>query len=239
MTVIMSVVVLVATMFVMHVLMIVAIRMPMRMPMIVVTVVVMIIGGGFVSTTFRLERRIDGDYLRAEAGQQRLDGRITLEPDPPLQHLDWHMAVAEMPGKPRQSREIGRPRFDQRLGLRHDLNVAAGVEHQYVIGTQPHRFREVEFDASAFDPEQKALLRLTLRMGQNQRIDSGSVPPFGGMKNACGAWHVGSDPMLRQLSRDGRSGSSGERGGGKSGAGGSETTAVRDRSIASLRWYSL
>ena len=127
--------------------------------------------------------------------QQRLDRRIALEPQPPLQHLHRHMPVAEMPGEPRQRRQIGGARLDQRLGLGHDLDEGAVIEHQRVVGAQPHRLGEIELDAGAFDAEQKALLRLALRVGQDQRIDDGVGPPFGGVENAGGAWHVRSDRM--------------------------------------------
>lgn len=180
--------VVVAAMLVMHVVMIVAVRMSM-----IVMMMDEIARGGFISAALRLERRIDGDDLRTKACQQRLDGWIALQPDPPLQHLDRHVPVAEMPGKPRQPRQIGRPRLHQWLRLGDDFNVSAGVEQQRVVSAQPHRFGEIELHAGAFDPEQKALLRLPLRMRQDQRIDGGNALPFGGVKNASGAWHVRSD----------------------------------------------
>ena len=54
--------------------------------------------------------------------------------------------------------------LDQRLGLGHDLDQPAVVEHQRVVGAKPHRLGEIELDAGAFDPEQEALLRLALRI---------------------------------------------------------------------------
>ena len=121
-------------------------------------------GGRRVGAAFRLERRVDRNELRAEALQQRLDRRIALEPQPPLQHLHRHVTVAEMPGQPRQRRKVGGARLDQRLGLGHHLDQAAVVEHQRVVGAKPHRLGEIELDAGAFDAEQEALLRLALRV---------------------------------------------------------------------------
>ena len=164
----------------------------------IMIVVMMIARGRGVGAALRLERRVDGDHFRAEALQQRLDRRIALEPQAALQHLDRHMPVAEMPGEPRQRRQIGGARLDQRLGLGHDLDQPAVVQHQRIVGAQPHGFGKIEFDAGALDPEQKALLRLALGVGEDQRIGDRRVPPFGSMENAVGAWHVRSDPMARR-----------------------------------------
>ena len=54
------------------------------------------------------------------------------------------MAVAEMPGEPRERGKIGGARLDQRLGLGHDLDQLAVVEHQRVVGAQPHRLGQIE-----------------------------------------------------------------------------------------------
>src|SRR5207244_1598485 len=64
----------------------------MIMPMIMVMVVV-IADRRVISAALRLERRVDGNHLGAEAAQQRLDRRIGLEPEPAFQHLHRHMAV--------------------------------------------------------------------------------------------------------------------------------------------------
>ena len=160
----------------------------MIMSMIVVMVIVALIAHRrVVGAALRLERRIDGDHLGTEALQQRLDRRIGLEPEPALQHLHRHMAVAEVPSEPGERRQIGGPRLDQRLGFRHDLDEPAVVEHQRVVCAQPHRLGEVDFDAGAFDAEQESLLRLTLGMRQNKRVDGGRIPPLGGTKDAGGA----------------------------------------------------
>ena len=81
------------------------------------------------------------------------------------------MAVAEMPGEPRQRRKVGGARLDQRLGLGHHLDQRAVVQHQRVVGAQPHRLGEVELDAGSLGAEQEALVRLALREVQQQRVD--------------------------------------------------------------------
>ena len=100
------------------------------------------------------------------------------------------MAIAQVPGKPRQRRKIGRANLDQRLRLGDHLDHAATVEQQRVIGAQSHRVRKIELDTSAFDAEQEALLRPALGMRKNERVDHGDILPFGNTKNASGAGHI-------------------------------------------------
>lgn len=94
-----------------------------------------------------------------------------------------------MPGKPRERRQIGRARLDQRFRLGHNLDQRTVVQHQRVIGAKTHLLREIEFDAGALDAEYEALLRLPLCVGEDQRVDDITALPFGSRLNACGAWH--------------------------------------------------
>jgi len=157
----------VMSMMIVIVIVTVIVIVPMVMGVMIVVMMIVIAHHRVVGAALRLERRIDGNHLGAEALQQRLYRRIGLEPEPALQNLNRHVAVAEVPGEPRERRQIGSTRLDQRLGLRHDLDKPAVVEHQRVVGAQPHRLGEVELDTRAFDAEQEALLRLTLGVRQN------------------------------------------------------------------------
>jgi len=64
----------------------------------------MLAGGRGIGPALRLERRLDGDDLGAQALQQRLDRRVAHKPQPALQNLHRHVAVAEVPGEPCQRR---------------------------------------------------------------------------------------------------------------------------------------
>ncbi len=174
------------------VMMVVAVTMVMVVMIVTVVVVMMLVAvrRRGIGASLRLERRLDGDDLGAEAFEQSLDRRVALEPQPAFQHLHRNMAVAEMPGEPRQTGQIGGSRLDQRLGLGHDLDQLAVVQQKRVIGAKAYRLGEIELDAGALDAEQKALLRRTLRVGQDQRVDDGLVAPFCRSENASGAWHV-------------------------------------------------
>jgi hypothetical protein len=116
----------------------------MMMTMVVVVVVVMMIvavlmlvvvsDGNRIGAAFGLEWRFDRDKLCAQPFQQRFDGRIPLEPQPPVKHLDWDVAVTEMPGQASERAEVGGTHLDQRLGLGDHLDHGAVIEQQRVIG---------------------------------------------------------------------------------------------------------
>ena len=205
MTVVMMIVIVV---MIFAVIMMMVVAMPMVMAVIVfvivgmivmvtVSVVVLVImvmvvrftGRRRVGSAFRLERRLDRDDLGAKPLQQCLDRRVRPQPQPLFQDLHRHVAVAEVPGKPRQRREIDRPCLNERLGLGHHLDQAAVVEHQRIVGAKPHRLRKVKLDAGALGAEQKALLRLALRKRQDQRIDDCAAFAIGRRENAGGARH--------------------------------------------------
>ena len=160
----------------------------MTVMMIVPVVMMVIVRLRVVSSTFGLEWRVDRDHLDAERREQLLDRRIALHPQPLLQDLHRHVTIAEMPGQPRQHRKVGGARLDQRLGLSNDLDQRAIVEHQRVIGAKPHVFGEIELHAGPFHSEREALLRLPLRMREDQRVDDGSgdcpTLPLGSRLNA-------------------------------------------------------
>ncbi len=112
----------------------------MSVPMIVMMVVT-VVRRSFVGAAFRLERRIDLDQPGAERLQQRLDRPIAAQTQTLVQDLHRDMAIAEMPGHPRQRRKVGAAGLNQRLGLSHHLGHTALFEHERVVGAKPHRFR--------------------------------------------------------------------------------------------------
>ena len=162
--------------------------MPMMVIMSVVGMIV-VVRLRFVGAAFRLERRVDGDDLGAERREQFLDRGIALKPQTLLQNLHRHVAVAEMPSKPRQRRKVSGAGLDQRFGLSHDLNQRTIIQHQGIVSAKPHLFWEVELDANAFNTEHETLFRLPLRMREDERVDDVSTLPFGSRLNAGGAWH--------------------------------------------------
>ena len=114
----------------------VVVMMTMVVVMMIMAVLMLVVvsDGNRIGAAFGLEWRFDRDKLCAQPFQQRFDGRIALEPQPPVEHLDWHVAVAEMPGQASQRAEVGCTRLNQRLRLGHHLDHGAVVEQQRVIG---------------------------------------------------------------------------------------------------------
>jgi len=139
-------VVMIMTMVVTVMIMAVIMIMMMMMTMVVVVIVVVVMmivavlmlvvmsDGNRISPAFGLEWRFDRDKLCAQPFQQRFDGRIALEPQPPVKHLDWDVAVTEMPGQASERAEVGGTHLDQRLGLGDHLDHGAVIEQQRVIG---------------------------------------------------------------------------------------------------------
>lgn len=84
----------------MGVIMVMAMMMVMIVMVVMMRMIVMRMCR-FVGAAFGLERRFEVHHLGAQRFQQRLDRWITLRPDTVRQKLHRHMAVAEMPGKPR------------------------------------------------------------------------------------------------------------------------------------------
>src|SRR3569833_1469738 len=88
----------------------------------------------FVGAAFRLERRLDHRYLGAERLQELLSRRRTQRAHAVRHELHRDVAIAEMPGDARQRRHIGGPRFEQRFRFGDDLDKAAVVERDDVVG---------------------------------------------------------------------------------------------------------
>jgi len=134
-------------------------------------VVMMIVASYGIGTTLGLERRIDRGDLRTGGLQQRFDIARAAHAQAIGQKFDRHMAVAEMPGEPRQRRRIRSTRFEQGFGFRHDFNETAVVEQQNIVVAQAHRLGEVELDAGSFHAEEKSALGRALHERKYQRVD--------------------------------------------------------------------
>src|SRR5438477_12618741 len=125
--------------------------------MIVVMVIMMMIAIAMpdhVGAAFRVERRLDRGNPCAEILQQRLDAVLPAHPQPIRQDLDRDVAVAEMPGQPRERSEIRGARFQQRLGLGDDLDQTSVVELDRVAHAQRDRLGEIEIDLGSLDAHQ-------------------------------------------------------------------------------------
>ena len=159
--------------------------------MVIVAMVMMFFGAGLGA--FRLEWRLDQRQLRTEFLHRGLELRIAAQAKPVFPHLDRDVAVAEVPGQSRERDGIVDAHFEQRLRFRDDLNQITVVEQKRVVGAQTHRFRKIQFDAGAFDTEDKTALRQALRIGKDQRVGNGRLRmrlrTFGGGDQFAGKRH--------------------------------------------------
>jgi hypothetical protein len=143
-----------------------------------------------VRAAFRIERGLDGDHLGAEAREQRLDRGIAPHAQPVGEELHRHVTVAEMPGKPRQGREIMRARLDQRLRLGDHLDQGAVVEREQIAHAQRNGSVEIELATRPLDPGYRPARGATALEIENDRIDDMTVARPGGGDTDY-AWHEG------------------------------------------------
>lgn len=136
-----------------------------------------------------LERRGERRHLGGGTGEQCLDLGVAAQSQPVGEDLHRHMAVAELPRRPRERRRVGDARLDQRFRVGHDLDEAAVVEHQHVVGRERRRIGKVELDAGALAGEEEALLGLALREIENKRVGGAVRARLAGSQDFGGARH--------------------------------------------------
>lgn len=116
----------------------------MLMTVMFVAMVVIVARRHLIGAAFRLERRFQRRHPGAERLEQFLGRRLAQRADAIRQQLHGDMAVAEMPGDTRQRGDVGGPRLEQRFRFGDDLDMAAVVERDDVVMTQPALEREGE-----------------------------------------------------------------------------------------------
>lgn len=80
-----------------------------------------------------------------------------------------------MPREPRERRDIGGARLDQRLGRGDDLDQAAVLEHEKIVGAQPHRAVQRNVHGNAFDARHGPLPGAALRIIEDYGVDDRPV----------------------------------------------------------------
>jgi len=97
------------------------------------------------------------------------------------------MTVAEMPGQTRQTGHVGHPDLDQRLGRRDDLDQAAILKHQQIVGAQPHAAVQSDINRRALDARHGRVTGAARRVIENDGV---------------GGLHVGRLPAVAMLGGD-------------------------------------
>jgi hypothetical protein len=111
---------------------------------IVTMIVTMAMMRLLVRAVFRIERRLDRGKLRAETAKHVLDHVVAADAQPLAGDLQVDVAVADVPGEPRQFVGIGRRDLDQRLGPADNPHHGAVVEDEAVAVMQGRRLRQIE-----------------------------------------------------------------------------------------------
>ena len=100
--------------------------------------------GLYVGAALGIERGVERDDPRSQTPGHRLDDGIAADAQPLRQYFGWQMAVAKVPGEPRQRQGIGRSDLGQRFRLGDDLDGSSVLKPQPVAAAQHCRLGEVE-----------------------------------------------------------------------------------------------
>jgi hypothetical protein len=112
---------------------------------------IMGVAGLHVSAALGIERRFEPDDPGPKSFGHRLDDLIAADAQRLRQDFYRQMAVAEMPGDPRQAEPVGGPDLRQRLRRGDDLDNAPVLEAQSVAAAQHRGFREIEQEGETAD----------------------------------------------------------------------------------------
>lgn len=124
----------------------------------------------FIGPALGVERRLDVDESGPHRRQQVARHIGPTQPQTPLMDLDRNMMVTEQPGEARQSGWIGGAGFQQGFGLCDDLDQAAVVELQDIVGPQPLPLRQRDLDQRAPQRLDDAARQPALLMIEKKRI---------------------------------------------------------------------
>jgi len=98
-----------------------------------------------IGAALGIERLLDAADAGAQPLQHVDDDVIVADQDDVVGDFRRQVAVAEMPGEPRQPRGAVGPHLDQRLGQRHDLDDRAIGQRQPVALSEAARRRPPDF----------------------------------------------------------------------------------------------
>jgi hypothetical protein len=140
--------------------------MMVMMPMMVVVRIPMRMGA-----TVGLERHRYLNACKPVLRHQSFGLGPLLQPDPVGENLHRDVAIAQRQDEARHSSKILGAHLEHWFDVGHNLDEAAVIEHQEVIGVQARRRRKIELDACPPAPEHESLLPAAVIELQQQRID--------------------------------------------------------------------
>ena len=147
------------------------------MMIVIVTVAAVLIVGAML----RIERCFERREPRAEPAQHVLDHVVAPDTQPVADDLDVDVAIADMPGEPRQLVRIRRRNLDQRLRPADDPHDAAIIKHEAIAVMQGRGLRQIEQKPRAALAAQNDAPAMALMGIERDGIDgAGGVPVAGG-----------------------------------------------------------
>ena len=124
-----------------------------------------------IGAAFRVERRFNLGEPRAQGLQHFLKSGVRPHAQAIGKNLDRHVAVAKVPGKARQMRQVIAANFDQRLGLDHHIDNAAVIEFEGITVAQNNRLGKHHPDLRAVHAGEVSSLQAALIRLENERVD--------------------------------------------------------------------
>lgn len=187
-----SMIVTTAAVFAMSVFMAMTMRVVVRVIMTVIVVVMCVRVRSFfrVGPAFRIEGSIDARDFRAEFHHELLEHMIAPDPNPIVENLCGHMAVAEMPGNAREMMRIFRGDFYNRLSGCNDTNDAAVLKFQSVAVVKHCRFCKVQQENGIAISSHGNAAAMPAVVWQFDCVGLAFAVPLACWQHFCGADHL-------------------------------------------------
>ena len=152
-----------------------------------------------ISAALGIERRLERDHPRSQTPGHRLDDGIAADAQAFRQYFGWQMAVAEVPGEPRQRQGIGRSDLGQRFRLGDHFDGSSVLKPQPIAAAQHCRLREVEQEFEPSDAGHGHATAIAFVEIEHHRV-GGSAGPMAGRNDFFSAQHP-FFPFVRRPSR--------------------------------------
>lgn len=153
--------------------------------------------GGFIGTALRLEGRFDYLDGGAKATRHLLQHAVAGDADATREEFGGHVAVAQMPGEPRQMMRILRDDLRHWLLGRNHPHDAPVFEREAVTILQPRRLDEVEQKRHVALAAHGDTAAVAPVMRQHHTVGGGGGIPAAGGKHSAGTDH-GTTPVGRR-----------------------------------------
>jgi len=155
----------------------------------VVTMMVAVLVTVIVGAALGIEGCINRRKARAEPAQHVFDHMVTPDAQPIADNLHIEVAIADMPGEPRQLMRVGRRNFDERLGAPDDTDHTAIVEHEAIAVMQGRGLRQIEQKFCAAFAVQNDAAAMTLVRVKHDGVDGASGVPLARGSDLARAFH--------------------------------------------------